>query len=140
MRSSSASAHGTRAFADLVASPLTHLPSPAVLFTPVRRLRLVALLAGVTTAWVASLPATASERLFVALDRSEVLRVDGAKTVLLADPTIAQARVQDGSTLVVQGMRNGTTNMIVLDAQGDEIGNSLITVRAASHDLARAVR
>lgn len=62
-------------------------------------------------------------------DQSSVLRLDRpAKTVLVGNPTIADAQLVNERTIYVLGRMFGNTNIIALDAEGSEITNTYVTV------------
>lgn len=67
--------------------------------------------------------------LVVQVDQSQILGLDRpADTVVIGNPSIADASVQ-GPRLFVHGRSFGTTNLIVLDDKGTEIGNYELTVQ-----------
>lgn len=64
-------------------------------------------------------------------DQATVVRLDrGAKTVVVGNPMIADAILIDQKTMYVQGRMFGNTNIIVVDEDGNEILNTLVTVGA----------
>lgn len=68
---------------------------------------------------------------FVSLgvDQATVIRLARpAGTVILGNPLIADASVQDTETLVLTGRSFGITNIIVLDGQGAEVLNAQLSV------------
>ena len=72
----------------------------------------------------------------VILDRALVVHVDRpADTVIIGNPLIADATVRDNQTLIITGRSFGTTNLIVLDKDGREIANHLLTVAVADDNL-----
>ena len=73
----------------------------------------------------------AEERVFVTIDQAKIMKLGGdASTIILGNPAIADATVFNKSMLVITGKSFGTTNLVVLDANGDEIASNLVTVRA----------
>lgn len=84
------------------------------------------------------LPATAgaedtSERpqMRVEYDQASVVRLDrAAKTIVVGNAMIADAVLIDAKTMYVQGRMFGNTNIIVVDSEGNEILNTLVTVGA----------
>ncbi|MBB3932655.1 hypothetical protein GGR25_003713 [Kaistia hirudinis] len=99
--------------------------------------RLVLLAAAVPLAILfASGIARASDPLDVKLDRAKVMRIARpAATVILGNPAIADATIQDRMTLIITGRSYGTTNLIVLDQAGDPIADQLVTVSASDDDV-----
>lgn len=76
------------------------------------------LAAAFTFALVCVAPAAAHD-LNVAVEHAEVIRLPGeASAVVVGNPSIADALVHDGRTLVVTGRLQGRTNVIALDRVG----------------------
>lgn len=74
----------------------------------------------------------AAENVLVEVDRAKVLRLDQpAATVIVGNPSIADALVQDSATLVVTGKSFGATNLLVLDETGKTLAEKTLRVRAA---------
>lgn len=75
-------------------------------------------------------PAGAREIISVTVDHAKLMRVSRpATTVIIGNPGIADATVQDQNTLIITGKSYGVTNMIILDAQGEPIADALLTVK-----------
>jgi Flp pilus assembly secretin CpaC len=73
--------------------------------------------------------AAAAEPIDVVVDRAKVLRISKpADVVIIGNPAIADATIQDSQTLIITGRSFGTTNLIVLDASGQTIADETITV------------
>lgn len=69
----------------------------------------------------------------VAYDQSTVVRLDrAAKTVVVGNPSIADAMLVSDKLVYVQGRMFGLTNIIALDAAGAEILNTRVMVGAAN--------
>ncbi|WP_350336042.1 pilus assembly protein N-terminal domain-containing protein [Coralliovum pocilloporae] len=67
--------------------------------------------------------------IIVALDQAKVMRITRpAATVIIGNPVIADATVQNGQMLIITGKNFGTTNVIILDADGEPIANEIIHV------------
>jgi hypothetical protein len=89
----------------------------------------VALLAGLGILAAASAAAAADEAVVVTQDQAKILRIAApAATVIIGNPAIADATMQDAQTLVITGKASGTTNLIVLDDQGEAIAEQLVSV------------
>ncbi len=72
----------------------------------------------------------------VTLDRATVVRLGApADTVIIGNPMIADATVRDNVTLIVTGKSFGTTNLIILNRDGREVSNQLVTVAASDENL-----
>jgi hypothetical protein len=77
---------------------------------------------------VAATPA-AAETLQVVVDHATVLRIERpADVIIIGNPAIADATIQDSQTLIITGRSFGTTNLIVLDAAGATVANQVVTV------------
>ena len=84
----------------------------------------------------ATFGAAASEPLDVSIDFAKVLKIGKpAHTIIVGNPGIADASVGDETTLVLTGKSAGTTNLIVLDADGGEIMNSVVRVSSDVRQL-----
>jgi hypothetical protein len=65
----------------------------------------------------------------VMVDRAKVMRISApAATVVIGNPSIADATVQDRQTIVLTGKVTGITNLVILDAKGQLIADELINV------------
>ncbi|MCA1491296.1 pilus assembly protein N-terminal domain-containing protein [Sinorhizobium alkalisoli] len=58
-----------------------------------------------------------------------------ASTVIIGNPAIAQATLSDDKTVVLTGKTPGSTNLIVMDADGGEVANLVVDVVAAGGRL-----
>jgi hypothetical protein len=80
---------------------------------------------------VAVAPASAMEpsTFVVTQDQAKLLRIAApAATIIIGNPAIADATMQDNQTLVITGRSSGTTNLIILDDLGEPIAEQLISV------------
>ncbi|MCB1489937.1 MAG: pilus assembly protein N-terminal domain-containing protein [Bauldia sp.] len=69
------------------------------------------------------------EPISVVIDRAKVMRISRpADIVIIGNPAIADATIQDNRTLIITGRAFGTTNLIVLDASGEAIADEVLTV------------
>lgn len=83
----------------------------------------------------------AADTVIVEVDRATLLRLDApASTLILGNPAIADALVQDRSTVVVTGKSYGSTNLIILDQDGRTIEEKLLQVRAADDGMVTVQR
>lgn len=86
-------------------------------------LTLVSVLAVPLAALAESAPVT------VKVNMARILRISApASTIIIGNPGIADAAIQDPQTLVLTGKSYGQTNLIVLDAQGNPIADTMIEV------------
>ncbi len=115
-------------------------------FLPVIRGCAFALSAGILVAALA--PASSSmaaenidDALKVTIDRAKVVRIArSADTVIIGNPAIADATIQDAQTIVLTGRSFGVTNLIVLDSNGDPIVDETIVVTGHETNTVRIYR
>lgn len=103
---------------------------------------LVSTIAGlaVTAAVLAPLAASA-EPISVVVDRAKVMRISRpADIVIIGNPAIADATIQDNQTLIITGRSYGTTNLIILDAAGQAIADEVITVSPSNDQVVTVYR
>ena len=115
------------------------LASPA---TASLRRRLAALtLAGLAgLAALSALPA-AAEPISVIVDRAKVLHISQpADVVIIGNPAIADAIIQDSQTLIITGRSFGTTNLIVLDKDGRSIADDIVMVGPSNDQVVTVYR
>ena len=78
----------------------------------------------------------ASEQMLVEVDRAQLLRLDKpAAAVIIGNPMIADAAIQDQQTLVITGKSFGSTNLIVLDEDGQELLSRILEVRRGAKSV-----
>jgi Flp pilus assembly secretin CpaC len=66
---------------------------------------------------------------------ARILRISApAATVIIGNPGIADVTIQDPQTLILTGKSFGTTNLIVLDSQGNPIADTMIEVVQSAAD------
>ena len=83
-------------------------------------------------------PANAAEGIRVVMNQAKIVKLARpADTIVIGNPNIADASVQDASTIVLTGRGFGVTNMVVLDADGVPIVDEQIVV---SRQTASSVR
>jgi Flp pilus assembly secretin CpaC len=65
----------------------------------------------------------------VKVNMARILRISApASTVIIGNPGIADVTIQDPQTLVLTGKSYGQTNLIVLDAKGEPIADTMLEV------------
>ena len=97
-------------------------------------LRIAALLA----ASAMSFSALAGSGIEVTMNQAKIVKLDRpADTIVVGNPAIADASVQDARTVVLTGRGFGVTNLVILDADGSPIVDEQITV---TRDTASSVR
>jgi Flp pilus assembly secretin CpaC len=65
----------------------------------------------------------------VQMNQAKIVRIaKQADTVIVGNPAIADASVQDSSTIVLTGKGFGVTNLVILDIDGNPIVDEQVTV------------
>ncbi|MGJ0509618.1 MAG: pilus assembly protein N-terminal domain-containing protein [Methylocystis sp.] len=80
-------------------------------------------------------PAAADDRTIrVVLDYARLVRLpEGTQTLVIGNPLVADVSMVKGNQLfVITGKSFGTTNLIVLDRSGQQVGESIVTVVPAN--------
>lgn len=93
--------------------------------------RLTAIASLCLAALAFQMPAQAQDNspIGVHMNMARVLRISApAATVIVGNPGIADVTIQDPMTLILTGKSYGQTNLIVLDAGGEPIADTLIEV------------
>jgi Flp pilus assembly secretin CpaC len=88
-------------------------------------------IAFVASAYAAFGPAVADEHAIrVTMDYARLVRLpEGAQTIVVGNPMVADVSMIKGNQLfAITGKSFGTTNLIVLDRTGQQVGESTITV------------
>jgi Flp pilus assembly secretin CpaC len=84
---------------------------------------------------------SAQEGIGVMMNQATVLKLPrNADTVIVGNPDIADASVQDATTLVLTGKGFGVTNLVVLDASGTPILDDQVTVSRSTVSTVRIYR
>ena len=107
---------------------------------PVRQIAALTF-AGLAAAAAFAATAYAAEPISVIVDRAKVLHISQpADVVIIGNPAIADATIQDSQTLIITGRSYGTTNLIVLDKNGQSIANDLVTVTPSNDQVVTIYR
>lgn len=78
--------------------------------------------------WLAVAPAQAENMITVEADRAKVVSIAGSPSaVIVGNPTYADVSVRNGQ-IVIHGRHFGSTNIIVLDADGNQLANLEVAV------------
>ena len=78
----------------------------------------------------------AQQEIDVTIDFAKMIAIERpAHTVIVGNPSIADASLSDEETLVLTGKTAGTTNLIVLDDGGEEIINAIVRVSSDTRQL-----
>ena len=74
-------------------------------------------------------PAKAGAGIEVTMNQAKIVKLTRpADTIVVGNPAIADASVQDASTVVLTGKGFGVTNLVVLDSDGSPIVDEQVTV------------
>ena len=74
-------------------------------------------------------PARAGADIQVTMNQAKIVKLSRpADTIVVGNPAIADASVQDASTIVLTGKGFGVTNLVVLDQDGSPIVDAQVTV------------
>ncbi|EDQ35405.1 hypothetical protein HPDFL43_19462 [Hoeflea phototrophica DFL-43] len=97
--------------------------------TPVRR-RLAIAAFGMAIAVLSPLTAVADEDLIrVFMDHARILKLDRTVSkVIIGNAAVADVTVSDPRTIVLTGKSYGTTNLVILDQEGEAIVDERILV------------
>lgn len=83
-----------------------------------------------------SLVSTDDSSLRVVLDFAKLLSFEQpARTIIIGNPAVVDGTLNDEYTLVLTGKSVGTTNMIVLDGESQEILNTTVSVVGNARQL-----
>jgi Flp pilus assembly secretin CpaC len=89
----------------------------------------------------AMLPASAGSGLEVVMNQAKIVKLARpADTIVVGNPAIADASVQDASTIVLTGKGFGVTNLVILDADGAPIVDEQVTVTRSTASSVRIYR
>ena len=82
-----------------------------------------------------------SEKVLVTVDQAKVFRISRpAATIIIGNPSIVDATIEDEKTLVLTGRSFGVTNLIILDEKGDAVIDQAVVVRASETNTVRIYR
>jgi Flp pilus assembly secretin CpaC len=106
---------------------LFHVPGVFMFDRISRTVAVAVLIAGLMA--IAQPAAAAQGSVLVNANQARVLRLNApAATVIIGNPGVADVTIQDPQTLILTGKTYGQTNLIVLDAAGNPIADTLIEV------------
>lgn len=96
----------------------------------------------ISVAGLAAMSAPASaEGISIVMNQARIVKLAReADTVIVGNPEIADASVQDASTLVLTGRGFGVTNLVVLDVQGRPIIDEQVVVSRQAANSVRVYR
>ncbi len=100
------------------------------------------LIAAAAIAVLAGAPAARAEAgIEVVMNQAKIVKLArAADTIVVGNPQIADASVQDASTIVLTGKGFGVTNLVVLDQEGSPIIDEQVTVTRGTDSTVRIYR
>jgi Flp pilus assembly secretin CpaC len=104
---------------------------------------LICRLAALTLAAAVSLNAASAgeDGILVIMNQARIVKLSrAADTVVVGNPAIADAAIQDATTVVLTGKGFGTTNFVVMDAEGNAIVDELVLVSRSDANTMRLYR
>jgi hypothetical protein len=106
--------------------------SPKQRTAPVRvPFKVTATFAAIAAFGVLASPPAPADTINVLLDRAQVVRLpDKVQTLVIGNPSVADASLQGGGLLVITGKGYGTTNIIALDSRGEVLSEHTVLVGA----------
>src|SRR5882757_7613019 len=88
-----------------------------------------------------AMPARSEAGIEVTMNQAKIVKLTRpADTVVIGNPAIADASVQDASTIVLTGKGFGVTNLVVLDQEGGPIIDQQVTVMRQDASSVRIYR
>ena len=97
----------------------------------------------ISLATLLPLPATAADEdaITVELDYARVIKLDRAVSrVIVGNANIADATVSDSQTIILTGKSFGTTNLVILDADGTAIVDERVLVSLEGNNTMQVYR
>ena len=77
-----------------------------------------------------------NETVRVTIDFAKIVRLnEPASTVIVGNSGIVEAAIEDDKTMILTGQAPGTTNIIVMDVDGNEIENVRVVVATDTREL-----
>jgi Flp pilus assembly secretin CpaC len=90
---------------------------------------------------ISALPATAEGGIRVDMNQAKIVKLARpADTIVIGNPQIADASVQDASTIVLTGRGFGVTNLVILDSEGNPIVDEQVIVSRQTASSVRVYR
>jgi hypothetical protein len=120
---------------------MTVLPKLSGFKGLVRDAVFAAVLAGIFAVTIAAPRASAGDvqpddMLDIVVDRSRLVKMpDRVATIVIGNPLIADASLQQGGLMVLTGKGYGTTNLIALDRKGNALLEKIVQVHGPQQDV-----
>ena len=107
---------------------------------PKMSLRISSVLA-MAGALLAASPALAGAGIDVIMNQAKIVKIARpADTIVVGNPEIADASVQDATTIVLTGKGFGVTNLVILDSEGSPIVDEQVIVSRSDPRSVRVYR
>ena len=107
---------------------------------PARPARRAAPLLACAIALVSGAASAQESRLELFVNHAKVIKLaEPAATVIIGNNEVADATVKDAVTLVLTGRRFGTTNLVILDQDGEPIVDERLVVRKDEGETVRVI-
>ena len=99
-------------------------------------------LAGAALSLIPLVSAHAAEAgINVIMNQAKIVKLSrAADTIVVGNPAIADAAIQDSKTIVLTGKGFGTTNFVVMDAEGNAIVDEMVMVSRGETNAMRIYR
>lgn len=98
-------------------------------------------IADLQTSHAASATQQQETSVIVTVDQAKVFRVSRpASTIIIGNPAIVDATIEDDQTLILTGRSFGVTNLIVLDSDGNSVVDQKVVVRGSETNTVRIYR
>ncbi len=86
-------------------------------------------------------PSKADSGINVVMNQAKIVKLSrAADTIIVGNPEIADAAIQDANTIVLTGKGFGTTNFVVMDVNGNAIVDELVMVSRSDANTMRIYR
>lgn len=109
-----------------------------MLSSQIKRFAVAAAVLGIAPAFALS---AEEDVLRVSMNQARVLKLDRAVSkVIVGNAKVADATVADATTIVLTGRSFGTTNLVLLDAQGNAIVDERVLVSIDEGNTVRVFR
>lgn len=106
-----------------------------------RKIAGAAAVAATLTFLSGTVPALADAGINILMNQAKILKLSRpADTIVIGNPLIADASVQDASTIVLTGRGFGVTNLVVIDTDGMPILDEQIVVSRSTANSVRVYR
>lgn len=107
----------------------------------IRRLAAIALSGVMLTGLAGATTALADAGINILMNQAKILKLARpADTIIIGNPQIADASVQDSSTIILTGRGFGVTNLVVIDTDGMPLMDEQVIVSRGTANSVRVYR